>query len=274
MLEELEEKEVPTTRTFDGLSREQLLIYARELADHFWNEDSLRGMVSQREQYIRELTAASITAQEEEREWIAYEVHDRIAQTLASVFQQLQMLESMTRENPAARQVAVRGSILLREAIRESRNIMNDLHPPVLDEFGIVPLIEEELRHFHEEMGCQAGFDANYQVRPSRDVEVALYRIFHEALINVRRHSTGAKNVTVTLSCKDHVVNLQVEDDGLGFDVEAAVQGKRVGGLMSMRRRAEVIGGNFEVTSSPGHGTIVSVYVPLNDDARKGEPWK
>lgn len=257
--------------TFDGLGRQQLLIYAHELAQHFRDQRGLRNLLSEREHYIRELTAASIAAQEEERQWIAYEVHDRIAQTLASVFQQLQTLESMTRSEPVARQVAVRASLLLREAIRESRNIMNDLHPPVLDEFGIAPLIEEELRHFHEESRCQTAFNADYEGRPPRDVEVALYRIFHEALINVRRHAGRPSNVTVTMVCSGNSLSLQVHDDGVGFDVEGAMQKKRVGGLMSMRRRCEIIGGTFGVASSPGRGTKVSVYVPVNGGDWKGE---
>jgi signal transduction histidine kinase len=246
------------------MGRQQLLIYARELGGYYRGDQDLRHLLSQREQHIREMAAASIIAQEDERQWIAYEVHDRIAQTLASVFQQLQTLESMTREDPAARQVAVRASVLLREAIRESRNIMNDLHPPVLDEFGVEPLIREELRHFREELGCRIRYTAGYSVRPPKDMEVALYRIFHEALINIRRHASSARNVGVTLTSHRDNVDLQVQDDGPGFDIETALQRKRVGGLMSMRRRAEIIGGTLEVVSSPGSGTTVRVVVPLN----------
>jgi len=260
----LKEKETQVRQTFDGLSRQQLLIYAREVAELFRKEHHLQHALSEREQQIRELTAASIRAHEGERQWIAYEVHDRIAQALASVFQQLQTLESMTRDDPQARQVATRASVLLREAIRETRNIMNDLHPPLLDEFGIVPLIEEEIRHFQEATGCGVGFDADCPVRPSPDAELVLYRIFHEALINVRRHATSVENVTVTLTSRDHAASLQVLDDGPGFDVEAATQDRRVGGLMSMRRRTEIIGGTFEVASSPGQGTRVTTRIPIN----------
>ena len=266
----LKAKEEPAHKTFDELIRQQLLIYASELGEQRRKEKGLVDGLSRREQKILELTKASIRIQEEERQWIAYEVHDRIAQTLASVFHLLQTLESMTLPDPQARQVTVRASILLREAIRESRNIMNDLHPPILDEFGLVPLIEEELRRFQQDRECQVGLDADCQVRPPQEVEIVLYRIFHEALINVGRHARSARNVTVSLACKDHVVSLQVQDDGPGFDVEAATQSKRVGGLMSMQRRAEIAGGALEVTSSSRQGTRVSVSVPLNGDTRKG----
>ena len=239
------------------------MLYAAELKEHYWTGQSLASELEERERQVRELAEGSIRAQEEERQWIAYEVHDRIAQTLASVFQQLQKLESMTRSDPEVRQVAVRASILLREAIRESRNIMNDLHPPVLDEFGVEPLIQQELRHFRQETGCKANLDANYQTRPPREVEVVLYRIFHEALTNVRKHAADAKDVSVSLFSTGGTVDLGVEDDGPGFNVEAAARTKRVGGLLSMARRAEIIGGRCEVISALGQGTKVSVRIPL-----------
>ena len=254
---------------FDGLGRQQLLLYAQELGESFRQVQGLRGALTEREKHICRLAAASIAAQEDEREWIAYEVHDRIAQTLASVFHHLQTLESMVQDDQSARQVAVRASVLLREVIRESRNIMNDLHPPVLDEFGIDPLIREELRHFQEERSCQTTYDVNYAVRPPRDVEVVLYRIFHEALINVGRHAVGAAKVAVDLASNAAAVSLAVQDDGPGFDVGRALQAKRVGGLMSMRRRAEIIGGSLQVESSSDRGTTVRVSVALNGSGRR-----
>ena len=259
----LKKNEVPVRLTFDGLSRQQLLIYAHELGEHRRREHGLEHNLSQREQQMRELAASSIAAQEEEREWIALEVHDRIAQILASAFQQLQMLESMSHANPLIRQAAVRASLLVREAIRESRNIMNDLHPPVLDEFGIVPLIEEKLRHFQKDTRCRVSSEVDYPQRPPREVEMALYRIFHEALTNIGRHAPGVREVAVSLVYRDQTISLQVRDDGPGFDVEAALQARRVGGLMSMRRRAEIIGGEFDITSIPNQGTTVTLRVPV-----------
>ncbi len=256
--------------TFDGLSQRQLLIYARELGDHFRKEHGLQRALSEREQKIQELAAAVIAAQEEERQWLAYEVHDRLSQALVSVFQQVQILESMTRTDIEARQVVLRTSDLVRQAIREARNIINDLHPPILDEFGLAVLMEEELRQFREHTGCEARFDADYQVEIPKDVEVGLYRIFHEAIINVRRHATQVGNLTVTLTGRDHIIGLDIHDDGCGFDIEAATQDKQVGGLVSMRRRAEIIGGTFEMRSKPGEGTTVSIGVPIGGNDLEG----
>ncbi len=259
----VDKDETPVRQTFDGLLREQLLIYARELGEHLQKERNLEDALSEREKDLRKLAAATIAAQEKERQWIAYEVHDRVAQALVSVHQQLQILESMTGANKATKEVTARASALLKEAMNETRNMMNDLHPPVLDEFGVVPLISEELHRFQKETGVQTKLFADHLVRPPRDIEMVLYRIFHEALINVRRHAHGAKNVSVTIAHTSYTICLQVQDDGPGFDVPAAVKLKRVGGLMSMQHRAEIVGGAFEITSQPGKGTTASVTVPL-----------
>lgn len=209
----------------------------------------------------------ALRAHEQERERLAYEVHDRIAQTLASVFQQLQALEGLARSSPEIRQIAVRSSMLTREAIREARSIMNDLHPPVLDELGLAPLVEEELRRLHEDTGCHTRSELAIKVRPSRDIEMVCYRILLEALVNVRRHSQ-ANEVVVSLSCTSEGVDLSVQDDGVGFDVAAALARKRVGGLMSLTRRAELAGGTCHLESTLGKGTVVKVWIPWLENSQ------
>ncbi|MBI2919098.1 MAG: sensor histidine kinase [Chloroflexi bacterium] len=203
----------------------------------------------------------AMRAHEEEREWLAYEVHDRIAQTLASVFQQLQALEALAHSSPEIRQLAVRSSMLTREAIREARTIMNDLHPPVLDELGLVPLVEEELRRLSEDMKCRTRSKLTPRLRLPRDMEIALYRILHEALVNIRRHSQ-ANEVVVSLEATPQGVDFEVRDNGVGFDVATTLARRRVGGLMSLQRRAELAGGTCDIGSIPGRGTTVRVWVP------------
>lgn len=251
-------------RTFDGLSRQQLLIYARELGEHLRNEEGLRTDLSGRERQIREMMAASVMAQEEERQHIAFEVHDRIAQVLAAAFHQMQTLEPLTRADARANAAAIRASSLVREAIRESRNIMNDLHPPGLAEYGPIPLIQDELRRLQEDTGCRARFEADWPERPSHELEVSLYRIFHEAITNVRKHAKGAKTLGVSLVYRNQAVHLEIQDDGPGFDVKAAAVSNHVGGLMSMRRRATILGGSLDIASAPGMGTRLSIHLPAN----------
>lgn len=240
------------------LSPQQPVLHAIEVGRH------LRGLAATSQTVQK---AALVT--QEELQWIALEVHDRVAQTLASAFQQLQTLESMSLPDANARKAVMRARMLVREAIRESRDIMKELHPPLLDEFGVVPLVEEDVHHFQEDTGCQVKLEVNYPIRSPRHVEIAIYRVFHEALINVRRHAPGARSLSVTLIRRDGVVSLQVEDDGPGFDVKGAAASERVGGLMSMRRRTEIIGGTFSITSRLGHGTKVTMSVPTNGGERE-----
>ena len=227
-------------------------------------------VLSESDQRIRELAAAAVRAHEEERLRTAVEVHDRIGQPLIAVFQQIQTLERRARVNSQQQQVAIRAADLLQVAINESRSIMDDLYPSGLDEFGVVPLMEAGLASFEEATGCPVIFSVDCAVNLSREVEVTLYRILHEGLANIRRHAESARNVNVSITCKDRAVVLEVQDDGPGFDINGATMTKRMGGLISMQRRAEIIGGTFDVTSTPGQGTRLTIRIPTE----LGDPTK
>ena len=135
-------------RTFDSLSRRQLMIYARELGEYHQRERTLRDTLARRETQVQELSAASYAVQERERESIAFEIHDRVSQSLIAVFQQLQALGSLARANPKIQRTLTRASDSLQEAIQESRNIMNKLYSPLLKQYGIMHLIKEDLGRF------------------------------------------------------------------------------------------------------------------------------
>lgn len=228
------------------------------------DQQEVQDIIALRQELAPELALAHTSSiVEEERRWIAAEVHDRIAQNLAGIFQQLQTLEPHLADDPEAQRVMLRASSLVREAIRECRDIMKELHPPGLDEFGIVPLIEEELKQFSEDSGCAVQLVGDRRVRRSGAIEVALYRVFHEALTNARRHAHTARKVVVTLGRQDQAIILQIEDDGPGFDVAATQRSQHVGGLMSMKRRVEAVGGTLEIVSIPIQGTRVTARIPL-----------
>lgn len=240
-----------TVRRLDGPHGrpQEMLCVMRDLTEHKEAEKQIARLRMQ---------------QEEEREWLALEVHDRVAQNLASVFQQLQSLELVTQPTQDLHNRAVRASFLCKEAIREARNIMNGLRPAGLDELGLIPLVEGDLRELEEERHCSVESKLSFDLRPPREVEVVLYRIFHEAVTNIRRHA-GASSVTVYLACPPPGGGVQcsIQDNGAGFDVARALAEKRVGGLVSMQRRAELAGGSCLLESEPGKGTRVSVSIPI-----------
>jgi len=248
-------------RTWD----EELVSRLRLVGEIFANallrkrtEEELR----KNEQTIRELAQEAAQAHERERERLALEVHDRISQTLTAIFYQLKTLECYPSQDAAAQQALLRASALMKECIGESRNIMEELYSPVLSDFGIVAVMEDELRRFREDTGCEAKLNAVCPVRPPPEVEFNIYRIFREALANIRKHATGAKNVKVSLVCKDGLANFMVYDDGCGFDIETALLSKHMGGVAGMRRRAEIAGGTFNIESGAGKGTTVFVTLP------------
>ncbi|MBI2322971.1 MAG: PAS domain S-box protein [Chloroflexi bacterium] len=237
-------------------NRERLQALADENARLY---EEIRG----REQQVSFLLKEIIEAQEEERERICMEVHDGVAQTLTAAYRYLQALEARSGLADEVRAEITKASGLVRTAIREAREVVASLRPAALDTLGLVATLRHELRELSERTGLHVEFDAHLARFP-KTVETALYRIVHEALSNVAKH---ARATCVVVRLKHHPDRLmaEIEDDGVGFDLIALErQPHRSGvGLLSMRKRAELLQGCFEVTSGPGEGTRVRVEVPI-----------
>ncbi len=204
-----------------------------------------------------------LQAQEEELERLAYEIHDRLVQTVVSVFQDLRTLGRLTHDSPEARRAVIRGSKGLKQALREARTIMDDLNPPQLEKRGLPLLVGEMMRELERDSGCETEATLLCPERLPRLIEVALYRVLHEAIVNVKRHARATK-VRVSLTCDVDGVAAEIVDDGVGFDAATALDGRRTTGLLSMRRRAEFVGGVCRLESQPGRGTRVSVRIPVH----------
>ena len=213
---------------------------------------------------LREVANASVRMHEQERKRAAAQLDDQVAQPLASVLHQLQILQSMTWGDVQARPVTQHLLALTEGIVRRSRSITDDLYAPGLDELGVVRLMELELRRFQRENECHVTFDAETPTMLSQEVELTLYRVFREALANIQKHALGARNVAVSIVYGNRAVTLLVQDDGSGFDVNAA-EDRRAGGLANIRRRVEIIGGTSEVTSTIGQGTTVTVTIPVDN---------
>ncbi|MBI2917387.1 MAG: sensor histidine kinase [Chloroflexi bacterium] len=208
------------------------------------------------ERYARGVTAA----QEEERRRIARDLHDDTIQGLVSVSRRLEALEGQAAPPVAGevREVRQRTQALLDGVRRFSRH----LRPPVVDDLGLVPAIEG--------LASQQRVPAEVRVvgsprRLPSEVEVALFRIAQEALSNVEKHS-GASRATVRVAFNGTSVSLAVSDDGCGFSAPQHVGGLAGDGrlgLLGMQERAELIGGAFRISSTPGQGTTVTVEVPM-----------
>lgn len=203
--------------------------------------------------------------EEELRRAIARELHDDVGTNLAALGMHLAMavdaLSPDSRERVGERLTDCQR--LIGDITRAIRDMQTNLHPPVLDDYGLVAA----LRWLAETIGARSGLEVHTQAsadfpRLAPSTELALFRITQEALSNVWRHAR-ATWVEVELARSEGKVTLTIEDDGAGFDPSAPRRTERSGwGLKTMAERAEVLGGIFTVESSGGHGARIMVQVP------------
>jgi signal transduction histidine kinase len=201
----------------------------------------------------------------QERNRIAREIHDNLAQEILGISVQLEIVARTLGSAPdAARKHLDRARALVRSSVAEARRYVWDLRSQSLDERDLPAALAEMTRRLTAESGVQTQFSVSGTFRPlAPQVENNLLRIGQEAVGNAVRHAQ-AKTVTVSLDFGAREVRLEVKDDGRGFDA-ASYDGGKGGhfGLVGMRERAEQMGGNAEVRSEPGAGTEVTVRVPI-----------
>ena len=198
---------------------------------------------------LRERTA--LQAAEDERARVAREIHDDPLQQLSGVIRELERPDP----DPAA------ATASLRDVAARLRGVATDLHPPALDDLGLVPAIDGLTRQVAQppvevRVGNQAGFGRAQ--RPPADVELAAFRIVQEAVTNAVRHAR-ASGITIRGDVAPDVIDLVVADDGIGIDPGAVEAAQRSGhmGVGSMRARAAAIGAQLEVGPGSDGGTLV-----------------
>ncbi len=217
------------------------------------------------------LSVRIINAQEEERRRVARDIHDGPAQTLANVVLRVELAERLldTDINSARREL--RGlKDVVRRSLQDIRKVIYDLRPMTLDDLGLQPT----LRRYVNDMKEREDIFIDYSVlgierRLPSHIEVGAFRIVQEALNNVIKHAR-ATQVTVRVEFGQDSLILTVEDDGVGFDLEEAMNRRGTNfGLLSMRERAELLAAQWQVKSAPGDGAQITVTIPLKeDDAR------
>jgi signal transduction histidine kinase len=214
----------------------------------------------------RQLLAKTISAQEEERKRLARELHDDSAQTLAAALMTLKTAEdALPAASHGARQAMDRSRSQLEVALREIRKAIVDLRPSALDDLGLATAVRTYANEHLRPLGIKVAFEiSGDEQRATGAAATAIFRIVQEAVNNVARHS-GARKARITLEFGASAVVTVVEDDGSGFDPEDFRQPQENGrglGLLGMRERAELFGGDVEIASGAGQGTSVRVRVP------------
>jgi signal transduction histidine kinase len=217
---------------------------------------------------LRQMSSHVLTAQEEERTRIARELHDDTAQALTSVLVRLRLLERSAEDKRLRSGLAELRELTV-ETLEGVRRLAIDLRPPMLDDLGLEAAIQSHVQDFSRRWQINVTFTSSGLGRIPPNVELVLYRIVQEALSNVAKHASASR-VETHLSRKGRTLRLLVEDDGCGFDVEAAKGSRQSGlGLFGMEERLALIGGTLRVESSPGKGTRLSAEVPLPRSRRQ-----
>jgi PAS domain S-box-containing protein len=220
--------------------------------------------LAERKNQLRRLVGKLIMTQEEERRRVAYDVHDGLAQTAAAAHQHLQVFARHNPPGSASGQEELDEALeLVRKVVGEARQVIHDLRPTVLDDFGLAAAVRLQVQTLHSD-GLEVGFEeALGDQRLPPEVETTLFRVAQEALTNVRKHAR-ASTAHVVLDRSGKAVRLMVRDEGRGFRPDEAKKsngpGERVG-LSGMRERLSLLGGRFEPQSEPGSGTTVTAEV-------------
>src|SRR5450631_4515723 len=220
------------------------------------------------EETLRCYARRLIEMEEDLRKKLAMELHDEIARDLTVLGMNLSIIAStLSQDAPNNLPARLDDSARLVEGIsRTTRDIMAGLRPPVLDDYGLVSALRWHSELFSARVGIEASLQNDEPFpRLQPEVELALFRISQEALMNTAKHA-DAKNVAITLRYNSGKVRFTVADDGKGFTPPATSHPQDSGwGMTIMRERAELVGGQFTLDSLPGQGTIVTVEIPLED---------
>lgn len=199
---------------------------------------------------------------DDERRTIARELHDTTAQNLAALSMNLTMLEAAMEDPVRSRLILSECNALADECLKEVRSLAYMLHPPLLDELGLVSALRAFMDLFQKRTGVTAELKAGSFSRPEPAIELAAFRVAQEALFNVHRHSgSGRAEVSVIRTGSD--LEISVRDWGKGMDGMDPAQNSL--GIAGMRERVRLLGGQLEIRNA-GPGTLIRASFPMECD--------
>ncbi len=209
----------------------------------------------------------ALQIQEQERRSLALELHDQVGQELAALVVTLSRCEQdIAPSGQSEVRSAVQASIeMARAAYGDVHNLALDLRPAMLDRLGLIPTLRWYARQQAKNAGCEISVEADaIPVQLSSDLLIAAFRIVQEAVSNAVRHANPSR-VRIEARYRTGSVELQIQDDGIGFDPSAAVAQHEPGGLglIGMRQRAQDLGGHVSIHSAGGSGTQIVALLPV-----------
>ncbi|MDX1388656.1 MAG: two-component regulator propeller domain-containing protein [Acidobacteriota bacterium] len=236
----------------------------RELEHLHEQREKARQQLAEAYQRLRLLTRRLEAAKEDERRRIARELHDEMGPALTAVIINLQLL---SKDDPQKTIQRIDDTVeLVDRMVQRIRDLSLDIRPPLLDALGLLPALKGYLEAQAERSGIDIevlGDTAVHGLAP--ELEITAFRVSQEAVTNVIRHA-NASRATVTVKRVGAELEITIEDDGGGFEVQDALDRAAVGkalGLLGIQERIGMIGGQVDIVSAPGHGTTIRVRMPL-----------
>jgi len=213
-----------------------------------------------------------VETQEAERRKIARELHDGPAQSLASMLIRLDLVMRMIPEDA----VQIRDELqnlkaIGAESLRDVRSIMYDLKPTLLHEQGLFSTLKDYFNDYEAKYNFQIDYVLfGKQRQYDLALEVGLFRMVQEAITNVRKHA-GVNKALVKMEDKGSLLTIVIKDEGCGFDLDKINQQRESYGILGMKERARLFGGELQILTQPGEGTQVIIKVPLEGEASDGQ---
>ena len=240
--------------------RQAKLVLANDITEKIEAEEKLK----KSHEELRQLATHLQDIREDERTRIAREIHDELGQQLTGLKMDLSWLsKKMNGQHPDITEKMAESLKLVDDTVKTVRRIATQLRPSILDDLGLISAMEWQSEEFEKRFHISTFFQSNV---PTIDIEpeiaTGLFRIFQECLTNVLRHSKAVE-VNTSLHLKDDVLSLTITDNGVGFNSDE-IENKKTLGLLGMKERTLMMGGNYHIKSKSGEGTSVVISVPIH----------
>jgi signal transduction histidine kinase len=243
--------------------RKLLTVVLRDVSERVRVDEELR----RSKEELRTFAAAANLAREQEQTRVARELHDELGQTLTALQMDAAWCKArVPSSDPMSLARHAKMETTLKETVAATRRIATGLRPLMLDDLGLVPAVDWLVENFTERHGvpCRLSVKGEEIEMPSAQA-TAVFRIVQESLVNVGKHAQ-ARKVTVSMENADGMVTVRIVDDGAGFSL-AAPRKPESFGLLGLRERALLSGGDVVIESEPGKGTSVVARIPLSPPA-------
>lgn len=222
--------------------------------------------LARKKEELHDLTGKLISVQEEEKKKIGADIHDTITQALTGIGYKALLCQALIKKDlPRLEEELNRLVLNINGALKKSRSIISELRPKILDDLGIIVALNQAIANFKEDSGLSVNFECPEMLNIHADIGIALYRIVQEALRNINKHARASQvDISLTINSRDLLL-LIIRDNGQGLTSGFSPRPLDHSGigLLTMRERAEDLGGQFVIESKKGKGCQVTVSVPL-----------